>query len=76
MRIATNGALLAASEARYDTLQEYIQQFAAPLSMLPGMGWWSFYDPLMPDGTLLLHCAREAWCDRCRQPLQACECPF
>jgi len=76
MRIASNGALLAAGEPRYDSLAQYISQFAAPLSQLAGVGWWSFYDPIHPEVTLLLQCEPEAWCERCHQPLNACECPF
>ena len=76
VKIASNGALLCATEARYDTLQQYIEQFAAPLSSLRGVGLWTFYDPIGPQCTLLLQCEPEPWCDRCLQALAVCACPF
>ena len=74
--IARNGALLSAGEPRYDTLQEYIGQFAAPVSQLRGAGLWSFSDPITPECTLLLQCEPEEHCGRCTEALRACECPF
>jgi hypothetical protein len=74
--IATNGALLSAGEPRYETLGEYVDQFAAPLSTLRGQGLWSFYDPIRPACTVLLQCEVEEWCRRCRDVVARCECPF
>jgi hypothetical protein len=76
IRFSTSGVLLSTSEARYDTLQEYIAQFAAPLSSLPGSGLYSFADPLVPECRLLVECAPEPWCERCLQALAACGCAF
>jgi hypothetical protein len=76
IRLATNGALLAAGEPRYATLAEYVAQFAAPLSQLRGVGLMSFYDPLAPDCTLLLECQPEEWCRRCGDSVDECSCPF
>jgi hypothetical protein len=74
--IATNGALLSAGEPRYETLGEYVDQFAAPLSTLRGQGLWSFYDLIRPACTVLLQCEVEERCRRCRDAVARCECPF
>jgi hypothetical protein len=76
--IARNGALLTSMAARYDTLEEYIEQFAALLSSLktPGMGIYSFSDPVWQDRTLILHCLPEPCCDRCHNTLHHCACAF
>jgi hypothetical protein len=76
IKLSIQGALLAAGEPRYDTLDQYIAQFAAPLSSLQGIGWWTFADPIVPECRLLLQCAPELWCDRCQQALEACSCAF
>jgi hypothetical protein len=74
--IAHNGALLAAGRPRYDRLSEYIDQFAAPLSQLSGQGLYSFYDPCLPELTLVVECEGEPLCERCEAPEEACECMF
>ena len=74
--IARNGALLSAGGPRYDTLQEYIGQFASPVSMLRGSGLYTFDDPIAPECTLLVQCEPEERCGRCREALHQCECPF
>jgi hypothetical protein len=76
VRLSSQGVLLAAGEPRYDTLDQYIEQFAAPLSSLRSIGWWTFADPMMPECRLLVQCAPEPLCDRCQQALDACACAF
>src|SRR5262245_34745307 len=76
VKVGKHGALLCAGKARYDTLDEYIGQFAAPLSSFPGVALWSFYDPASPEATLLLQCVPEPWCNRCQRALEACRCLF
>src|ERR671915_645299 len=76
VRIARNGALLSACEARYETLQEYMAQFSSPVSMLRGERLYSFYDPLCPEATIVVQCEAEEVCRRCDSPLDRCECPF
>jgi hypothetical protein len=76
VKVGKHGALLCAGKARYDSLQEYVDMFAAPLSSLRGVGLWTFYDPLCPQCTLLLRCEPEPWCARCQRALEACRCPF
>jgi hypothetical protein len=76
VRMAMNGRLLSAGAPRYDTLQAYIHQFAAPLSTLRGAGLWSFYDPIHPELTLLVECEAEPVCERCTLVLDTCHCPF
>jgi hypothetical protein len=72
----TTGALLSASAPRYDTLDEYVQQLASPVSQLRGAAVWSFYDPVAPQLTLLVECEPCAWCARCDRSLEACACAF
>ena len=76
IRMARNGALLSAAEARYDTLDEYVIQFGAPMSILRGAGLYTFADPLCPQRTILVQCVLEPCCDRCHQALAECGCPF
>jgi hypothetical protein len=76
IRLHTSGALLSASEARYDTLDAYIQQFAAPLSVLRGAGLWSFQDVLDPSLRLLVQCEDIELCTRCAATLHDCACMF
>jgi hypothetical protein len=72
--IASNGALLSRKRARYQTLNEYVDQFAAPLSMLAGM--MSFADPLCPQLTLIVRCSRQHMCTQCGETEAACDCRF
>jgi hypothetical protein len=53
-RLSPAGLLLAGGNARYDTLEEYRQHVGAPTSSLPGLGYWTFHDPLVPECTLLV----------------------
>jgi len=76
MKIGHNGALLCASAARYASLQEYIFQMGAPLSMLPGIGAYMFADPITPACWLLVGCVLAPLCDRCLEALEDCSCSF
>jgi hypothetical protein len=76
VKLGTNGALLAAGEPRYDSLDDYVCQFGAPLSQLRGSGLYSFYDPVMPEVTILVMTEKEEYCRRCGGPLDVCPCPF
>jgi hypothetical protein len=71
------GRLLLAGPPRYDTLAEYVEQFAAPLSMITGSGLYSFRDPLFPELRLLVECEDTAdWCETENVPLADCTCAF
>jgi hypothetical protein len=72
--IARNGALLSRKRARYATLDEYVDQYAAPLSMLSGM--MTFSDPMCPELTLLVQCSRAHLCDQCGETEADCHCAF
>jgi hypothetical protein len=74
--IASNGMLLSTMYARYATLTEYVEQFAAPLSRLKGSALYTFADPMWPGRTLLLRCPPEPLCFRCGYPEAVCECMF
>jgi hypothetical protein len=74
--IATTGALIAAGEPRYATLGQYVEQFAAPLSQLAGQGLYSFYDPCLPELTLIVECEAAEVCERCGTVIDACGCSF
>jgi hypothetical protein len=70
------GRLLYAGNPRYDTLAQYIEQLASPLSQLSGAEVWSFYDPVNPNLTLLVECSPIDWCTRCDTSLDDCNCSF
>jgi hypothetical protein len=53
-RLSPAGLLLAGSMARYDTLEAYLQHLGPPTSSLPGLGYWTFRDPLNWPGFGLL----------------------
>jgi hypothetical protein len=74
-RLSPSGCLLAGSMARYDTLEAYVQQFGEPSSSLPGLGYWTFHDPLWPDLTLLVRTMPRERCEDCGHQLDHCECP-
>jgi hypothetical protein len=76
LKVSRNGALLMASKPRYNTFDEYVQQMAAPISSLPGAGWLSFADPLMPELMILVQGERVPWCSICDRSLDHCQCPF
>jgi hypothetical protein len=73
-QLSPSGRLLTGSMARYDTMAEYVQQFGGPTSGLPGLGYWTFHDPLWPDLTLLVRTRPRERCDDCGHPLDHCEC--
>jgi hypothetical protein len=72
----TTGALLYASDPRYDTLAQYLEQLASPVSQLTGAQVWSFYDPLNPQLTVLVECEPIDWCRQCNESLDDCSCSF
>jgi hypothetical protein len=72
----TTGLLLSCSGPRYDTLDQYTQQFAGPVSSLPGAGVWVFQDVLSPRLRLVVECSEVDWCVRCHQALTDCSCCF
>jgi hypothetical protein len=74
IKLTREGALLAATKARYDTLEAYVQQFGEPSSSLPGLGYWTFQDPLWPDLTLLVRTMPRDRCDDCGHQWDHCEC--
>jgi hypothetical protein len=74
-RLSPAGLLLAGGKARYDTLEEYRQQLGAPISSLPGLGYWTFPDPLVPECTLLVRTMPRERCADCGHQLDHCECP-
>lgn len=76
VRLDTAGALLSAGVPRYDSLAQYIDQFAAPLSTLQGSGLWSFQDPMAPSLRVLVECEPQDWCGRCDRSLDDCNCAF
>jgi hypothetical protein len=76
LRIAGNGVLLCATTARYASLDEFIYQFGAPLSCLPGAGWFMFADPICAELRLLVLAVPEPFCDHCHHSLVDCGCAF
>jgi transposase len=66
----------AAGAPRYESLEEFIQQFGAPRSALPGQGLFSFADPVFPELSLLVLTQPQDCCVRCGLPLDDCSCPF
>jgi hypothetical protein len=52
--LSRSGAVLAATQARYDTLEDYVQQFGEPSSSLPGVGLWTFGNLLWQAHILLV----------------------
>jgi hypothetical protein len=73
--LSPSGRLLTGSMARYDTMAEYLQQFGGPTSGLPGLGYWTFHDPLWPDLTLLVRTTPRERCEDCGHQLDHCACP-
>jgi hypothetical protein len=76
IKMTLSGALLVAGEPRYSTLEEFILQFGAPRSSLPGAGMFSFSDPVFPELTLLVLTEPADCCTRCQLVLGECQCPF
>lgn len=74
--LAPTGALMSASEPRYETLTEYVLQLGKPLSVLVGTGLYSFKHPRHPGAVILLQTHQEPWCAACHELLDACRCPL
>jgi hypothetical protein len=76
VKMTLSGALLVAGAPRHETLEQFILQFGAPTSSLPGSGLWSFRDPIFPELTLLVLTKPQDCCVRCQLALQDCNCAF
>jgi hypothetical protein len=74
--MARNGCLLACGLPRHSSMNEYITQFAAPLSSLPAHGLFTFYDPIRPELTIVVEGELMPVCHRCGAVLDDCDCPF
>ena len=74
--IAQNGALLTCGWPRYATMDEYVTQFAAPLSSLPAHGLYTFYDPINPQVNIVVEGELQPTCERCSAVLDDCARAF
>jgi hypothetical protein len=74
--LSTRGELLSCSGPRYDSLDQYVEQFAAPCSALYGAGVFCFQDWIDPRLRILVECTEIDWCGRCDQSLEDCDCRF
>ena len=74
--VTHTGLLVADRPARYQTLDAYLQMFAAPLASIPSAGLYQFSDPLVPSLRIIVHCEPVELCEFCHRPLSDCDEPF
>jgi hypothetical protein len=72
----SNGLLLSCGRPRYESYQEYVDQFCRPVSSLPSSGIHCFHDVLRPSIRIMIECTEIDWCRRCNQSLDECSCMF